>query len=107
MEQGVIPSLEMIFSYLELLHDETDYYVEGNVLSCQNEEIKFIKDIKLVQKAANLYTVQPDENFWAWFQAVEPLTTACPVSWSPDTSGPERLDSSSKTRRGAHLPTQG
>ena len=28
MEQGVIPSLEMIFSYLELLHDETDYYVE-------------------------------------------------------------------------------
>ena len=28
MEQGVIPSLEMIFSYLELLHDEMDYYVE-------------------------------------------------------------------------------
>ena len=28
MEQGVIPSLEMIFSYLELLHDETDCYVE-------------------------------------------------------------------------------
>ncbi|XP_070094455.1 ral guanine nucleotide dissociation stimulator-like [Equus caballus] len=82
MEQGVIPSLEMIFSYLELLHDETDYYVEGNVLSCRNEvrscgltvEFKFIKDIEMVQKAANLYTVQPDEHFGAWFQAVEPLS---------------------------------
>ena len=28
MVQGVIPSLEMIFSYLELLNDEMDYYVE-------------------------------------------------------------------------------
>nr|XP_008507866.1 PREDICTED: ral guanine nucleotide dissociation stimulator-like [Equus przewalskii] len=73
-QQGVIPSLEMIFSYLELLHNEMDYYVEGNVLSCQNEEFKFIKDIKLVQKAANLYTVQPNEHFGAWFQAVEPLS---------------------------------
>ena len=28
LEQGVIPSLEMIFSYLELLHGEMDFYVE-------------------------------------------------------------------------------
>ncbi|XP_070345256.1 rho GTPase-activating protein 20-like [Equus asinus] len=73
-QQGVIPSLEMIFSYLELLHDEMDYYVEGNVLSCRNEEFKFIKDIEMVQKAANLYTVHPDEHFGAWFQAVERLS---------------------------------
>nr|XP_023488072.1 ral guanine nucleotide dissociation stimulator [Equus caballus] len=82
MEQGVIPSLEMIFSYLELLHDEMDYYVEGNVLSCRNEEFKFIKDIKLVQKAANLYTVQPDEHFGAWFQAMEPLSKEASYSLS-------------------------
>nr|XP_044623457.1 ral guanine nucleotide dissociation stimulator-like isoform X2 [Equus asinus] len=79
-QQGVIPSLEMIFSYLELLHDETDYYVEGKVLSCRNEEFKFIKDIELVQKAANLYTVQPDEHFGAWFQAVEPLSEEASLS---------------------------
>ena len=28
----------------------------------------------MVQKAANLYTVQPDEHLGAWFQAVEPLS---------------------------------
>uniref|UniRef100_A0A5F5PS82 Ras-GEF domain-containing protein n=1 Tax=Equus caballus TaxID=9796 RepID=A0A5F5PS82_HORSE len=81
-QQGVIPSLEMIFSYLELLHDETDYYVEGKVLSCRNEEFKFIKDIELVQKAANLYTLQPDEHFGAWFQAVEPLSEEASYSLS-------------------------
>ncbi|XP_070093130.1 ral guanine nucleotide dissociation stimulator-like isoform X6 [Equus caballus] len=81
-QQGVIPSLEMIFSYLELLHDETDYYVEGNVLSCRNEEFKFIKDIEMVQKAANLYTVQPDEHFGAWFQAMEPLSEEASYSLS-------------------------
>ncbi|XP_070090788.1 ral guanine nucleotide dissociation stimulator-like [Equus caballus] len=81
-QQGVIPSLEMIFSYLELLNDEMDYYVEGNVLSCQNEEFKLIKDIKLVQKVANLYTVQPDEHFGAWFQAVEPLNKEASYSLS-------------------------
>ncbi|XP_070091012.1 ral guanine nucleotide dissociation stimulator-like isoform X1 [Equus caballus] len=81
-QQGVIPSLEMIFSYLELLHDETDYYVEGNVLSCRNEEFKFIKDIEMVQKAANLYTVQPDEHLGAWFQAVEPLSEEASYSLS-------------------------
>ncbi|XP_070091003.1 ral guanine nucleotide dissociation stimulator-like isoform X3 [Equus caballus] len=81
-QQGVIPSLEMIFSYLELLHDETDYYAEGNVLSCRNEEFKFIKDIEMVQKAANLYTVQPDEHFGAWFQAVEPLSEEASYSLS-------------------------
>ncbi|XP_070089770.1 ral guanine nucleotide dissociation stimulator-like isoform X5 [Equus caballus] len=81
-QQGVIPSLEMIFSYLELLHDETDYYVEGNVLSCRNEEFKFIKDIEMVQKAANLYTVQPDEHFGAWFQAVGPLSEEASYSLS-------------------------
>nr|XP_023488699.1 ral guanine nucleotide dissociation stimulator [Equus caballus] len=72
----------MIFSYLELLHDETDYYVEGNVLSCRNEEFKFIKDIEMVQKAANLYTVQPNEHFGAWFQAVEPLSEEASYSLS-------------------------
>ncbi|XP_070341514.1 ral guanine nucleotide dissociation stimulator-like 1 isoform X1 [Equus asinus] len=31
-------------------------------------------EIELLQEAANLYTVQPDEHFGAWFQAVEPLS---------------------------------
>nr|XP_044616977.1 ral guanine nucleotide dissociation stimulator-like 1 [Equus asinus] len=39
-----------------------------------SQEFKFIKDIKLVQKAANLYTVQPDQHFGTWFQAMEPLS---------------------------------
>ncbi|XP_070117872.1 ral guanine nucleotide dissociation stimulator-like [Equus caballus] len=57
-------------------------YVEGNVLSCRNEEFKLIKDIKLIQKAANLYTVQPNEHFGAWFQAVEPLSEEASYSLS-------------------------
>nr|XP_008510299.1 PREDICTED: ral guanine nucleotide dissociation stimulator-like 1 [Equus przewalskii] len=31
-------------------------------------------EIELLQEAANLYTVQPDEHFGAWFQVVEPLS---------------------------------
>ncbi|XP_070362674.1 ral guanine nucleotide dissociation stimulator-like [Equus asinus] len=51
-------------------------YVEGNVLNCRkwNEQFKLMDEIELLQEAANLYTVQPDEHFGAWFQAVEPLS---------------------------------
>ena len=33
-----------------------------------------MEEIELLQEAANLYTVQPDKHFGAWFQAVEPLS---------------------------------
>nr|XP_044629515.1 ral guanine nucleotide dissociation stimulator-like 1 isoform X2 [Equus asinus] len=55
---------------------------QENVLSCQNEEFKLIKVIKVVQKSANLYTVQPDEHFGTWFQAVEPLSEEASYSLS-------------------------
>nr|XP_044622689.1 ral guanine nucleotide dissociation stimulator isoform X3 [Equus asinus] len=49
--------------------------MQGNVLNCRkwNEEFKLM-EIELFQEAANLYTMQPDEHFRAWFQAVEPLS---------------------------------
>ncbi|XP_046505599.1 ral guanine nucleotide dissociation stimulator-like, partial [Equus quagga] len=49
---------------------------QGNVLNCRkwNEQFKLMEEIELLQEAANLYTVQPDEHFGAWFQAVEPLS---------------------------------
>ncbi|XP_070105258.1 uncharacterized protein [Equus caballus] len=47
-----------------------------------SQEFKFIKDIKLVQKAANLYTMQPDEHFGAWLKAVEPLSEEASYSLS-------------------------
>ena len=33
-----------------------------------------MEEIELLQEAVNLYTVQPDEHFGVWFQAVEPLS---------------------------------
>ncbi|XP_070102120.1 ral guanine nucleotide dissociation stimulator-like isoform X2 [Equus caballus] len=48
----------------------------GDVLNCQkwNEQFKLMEEIELLQEAANLYTVQPDKHFGAWFQAMEPLS---------------------------------
>ncbi|XP_070462514.1 ral guanine nucleotide dissociation stimulator-like [Equus przewalskii] len=74
--QGVIPSLVTFSSSLELLDATMEDYVEGNVLNCRkwNEQFKLMEEIELLQVAANLYTVQRDEHFGAWFQAVEPLS---------------------------------
>ncbi|XP_023490742.2 ral guanine nucleotide dissociation stimulator [Equus caballus] len=74
--QGVVPSLVTFFRSLELLDATMEDYVEGNVLNCRkwNEQFKLMEEIELLQEAANLYTVQPDEHFGAWFQAVEPLS---------------------------------
>ena len=33
-----------------------------------------MEEIELLQEVANLYTVQPNEHFGVWFQAVEPLS---------------------------------
>ncbi|XP_070376361.1 ral guanine nucleotide dissociation stimulator-like isoform X2 [Equus asinus] len=75
-ERGVVPSLVTFFCSLELLDATMEDYVEGNVLNCRkwNEQFKLMEEIELLQEAANLYTVQPDEHFGAWFQAVEPLS---------------------------------
>nr|XP_044622433.1 ral guanine nucleotide dissociation stimulator-like isoform X3 [Equus asinus] len=75
-QQGVVPSLVTFFRSLELLDATMEDYVEGNVLNCRkwNEQFKLMDEIELLQEAANLYTVQPDEHFGAWFQAVEPLS---------------------------------
>ncbi|XP_070115501.1 ral guanine nucleotide dissociation stimulator-like isoform X2 [Equus caballus] len=75
-QQGVVPSLVTFFRSLELLDGTMEDYVEGNVLNCRkcNEQFKLMEEIELLQEAANLYTVQPDEHFGAWFQAVEPLS---------------------------------
>ncbi|XP_070359621.1 ral guanine nucleotide dissociation stimulator-like 1 [Equus asinus] len=75
-QQGVVPSLVTFFHSLELLDATMEDYVEGNVLNCRkwNEQFKLMDEIELLQEAANLYTVQPDEHFGAWFQAVEPLS---------------------------------
>nr|XP_023490400.1 ral guanine nucleotide dissociation stimulator isoform X2 [Equus caballus] len=74
-QQGVVPSLVTFFRFLELLDATMEDYVEGNVLNCRkwNEQFKLMEEIELLQEAANLYTVQPDEHFGAWFQAMEPL----------------------------------
>nr|XP_023481752.1 ral guanine nucleotide dissociation stimulator-like isoform X4 [Equus caballus] len=75
-QQGVVPSLVTFFHSLELLDATMEDYVEGNVLNCRkwNEQFKLMEEIELLQETANLYTVQPDEHFGAWFQAVEPLS---------------------------------
>lgn len=33
-------------------------------------------DIMLLQVAAENYTLEPEDPFWAWFQAMEPLSEA-------------------------------
>ncbi|XP_070102062.1 ral guanine nucleotide dissociation stimulator-like isoform X1 [Equus caballus] len=94
-QQGVVPSLVTFFHSLELLDATMEDYVEGNVLNCRkwNEQFKLMDEIELLQEAANLYTVQPDEHFGAWFQAVEPLSKeerpvpVMPRPWRAHCSG--------------------
>ncbi|XP_070105481.1 uncharacterized protein [Equus caballus] len=70
-QQGVIPSLEMIFSYLELLHDETDYYVEGNVLSCRkwnsnsSRTSSWFRRLQICTPCNPTRTLGPDSRPWS------------------------------------------
>ncbi|XP_045632751.1 ral guanine nucleotide dissociation stimulator-like isoform X5 [Ursus americanus] len=42
----------------------------------RNKEYQVMTDIMLLQVAAENYTLEPEDPFWAWFQAMEPLSEA-------------------------------
>ncbi|XP_045644707.1 ral guanine nucleotide dissociation stimulator-like isoform X5 [Ursus americanus] len=42
----------------------------------QKKEYQVMTDIMLLQVAAENYTLEPEDPFWAWFQAMEPLSEA-------------------------------
>ncbi|XP_045642407.1 ral guanine nucleotide dissociation stimulator-like isoform X6 [Ursus americanus] len=50
----------------------------GNEINHQkrNKEYQVMTDIMLLQVAAENYTLEPEDPFWAWFQAMEPLSEA-------------------------------
>ncbi|XP_045642414.1 ral guanine nucleotide dissociation stimulator-like isoform X2 [Ursus americanus] len=52
--------------------------IKGNEINHQkrNKEYQVITDIMLLQVAAENYTLEPEDPFWAWFQAMEPLSEA-------------------------------
>ncbi|XP_057169003.1 ral guanine nucleotide dissociation stimulator-like [Ursus arctos] len=51
---------------------------KGNEINHQkrNKEYQVMTDIMLLQVAAENYTLEPEDPFWAWFQAMEPLSEA-------------------------------
>lgn len=44
--------------------------------SLSAQEYQVMTDIMLLQVAAENYTLEPEDPFWAWFQAMEPLSEA-------------------------------
>ncbi|XP_045642400.1 ral guanine nucleotide dissociation stimulator-like isoform X2 [Ursus americanus] len=77
-KKGVVPFLGTFLTELVMLDTAMEDYLEGNEINHQkrNKEYQVMTDIMLLQVAAENYTLEPEDPFWAWFQAMEPLSEA-------------------------------
>ncbi|XP_045644702.1 ral guanine nucleotide dissociation stimulator-like isoform X1 [Ursus americanus] len=66
-KKGVVPFLGTFLTELVMLDTAMEDYLE---------EYQVMTDIMLLQVAAENYTLEPEDPFWAWFQAMEPLSEA-------------------------------
>ncbi|KAM5318278.1 ral guanine nucleotide dissociation stimulator-like [Glossophaga mutica] len=59
-----------------MLHTAIQDYPEGHVkkLEKRRKELRVLEEIVLLQQAAQLYSIEPEEQFGAWFWALERLS---------------------------------
>ncbi|KAF6105927.1 hypothetical protein HJG60_016283 [Phyllostomus discolor] len=71
-----VPFLGLYVSDLGMLHTAIQDYPEGHVkhLAKKRKELKVLEEIVLLQQAAQLYSIEPEERFGAWFWALERLS---------------------------------
>ncbi|XP_016052141.1 PREDICTED: ral guanine nucleotide dissociation stimulator [Miniopterus natalensis] len=76
--QGTIPYLGTFLTDLVMLDTAMKDYLYGRLINFEKrrKEFEVIAQIKLLQSACNNYSIEPEEQFGAWFRATERLSEA-------------------------------
>ncbi|KAM8803956.1 ral guanine nucleotide dissociation stimulator isoform 1-T1 [Rhynchonycteris naso] len=76
--QGTIPYLGTFLTDLVMLDTAMKDYLYGRLINFEKrrKEFEVIAQIKLLQSACNNYSIEPEEQFGAWFRSMERLSEA-------------------------------
>ncbi|XP_015427862.1 PREDICTED: LOW QUALITY PROTEIN: ral guanine nucleotide dissociation stimulator [Myotis davidii] len=93
--QGTIPYLGTFLTDLVMLDTAMKDYLYGRLINFEKrrKEFEVIAQIKLLQSACNNYSIEPEEQFGAWFQATARLSEAESYSLSCELEPPSELAS--------------
>ncbi|XP_036137277.1 ral guanine nucleotide dissociation stimulator-like [Molossus molossus] len=71
-----VPFLGKFLTDLEMLDTKLEDYLEGNQINLEKKEKeqRVMEKIVRLQEAANMYEIEPEEQFRAWFWALERLS---------------------------------
>ncbi|XP_036185120.1 ral guanine nucleotide dissociation stimulator isoform X8 [Myotis myotis] len=88
--QGTIPYLGTFLTDLVMLDTAMKDYLYGRLINFEKrrKEFEVIAQIKLLQSACNNYSIQPEEQFGAWFRAMARLSEAESYSLSCELEPP-------------------
>nr|XP_055207418.1 ral guanine nucleotide dissociation stimulator isoform X10 [Gorilla gorilla gorilla] len=97
--QGTVPYLGTFLTDLVMLDTAMKDYLYGRLINFEKrrKEFEVIAQIKLLQSACNNYSIAPDEQFGAWFRAVERLSETESYNLSCELEPPS--ESASNTLR--------
>ncbi|XP_054515217.1 ral guanine nucleotide dissociation stimulator isoform X6 [Pan troglodytes] len=97
--QGTVPYLGTFLTDLVMLDTAMKDYLYGRLINFEKrrKEFEVIAQIKLLQSACNNYSITPDEQFGAWFRAVERLSETESYNLSCELEPPS--ESASNTLR--------
>ncbi|XP_021529783.2 ral guanine nucleotide dissociation stimulator isoform X3 [Aotus nancymaae] len=104
--QGTVPYLGTFLTDLVMLDTAMKDYLYGRLINFEKrrKEFEVIAQIKLLQSACNNYSIAPDEQFGAWFRAVERLSEAESYNLSCELEPPsESASNTLKTRKNAAI----
>uniref|UniRef100_G1PWX7 Ral guanine nucleotide dissociation stimulator n=1 Tax=Myotis lucifugus TaxID=59463 RepID=G1PWX7_MYOLU len=88
--QGTIPYLGTFLTDLVMLDTAMKDYLYGRLINFEKrrKEFEVIAQIKLLQSACNNYSIEPEEQFGAWFRATARLSEAESYSLSCELEPP-------------------
>uniref|UniRef100_A0A8D1SUQ7 Ral guanine nucleotide dissociation stimulator n=1 Tax=Sus scrofa TaxID=9823 RepID=A0A8D1SUQ7_PIG len=97
--QGTVPYLGTFLTDLVMLDTAMKDYLYGRLINFEKrrKEFEVIAQIKLLQSACNNYSIAPEEQFRAWFQAMEWLSETESYNLSCELEPPS--ESASNTLR--------
>uniref|UniRef100_A0A8C6RK22 Ral guanine nucleotide dissociation stimulator n=1 Tax=Nannospalax galili TaxID=1026970 RepID=A0A8C6RK22_NANGA len=100
--QGTVPYLGTFLTDLVMLDTAMKDYLYGRLINFEKrrKEFEVIAQIKLLQSACNNYSITPEEQFRAWFRAMERLSEAESYNLSCELEPPsESASNTLKTKK--------
>ncbi|XP_059514401.1 ral guanine nucleotide dissociation stimulator isoform X6 [Myotis daubentonii] len=99
--QGTIPYLGTFLTDLVMLDTAMKDYLYGRLINFEKrrKEFEVIAQIKLLQSACNNYSIEPEEQFGAWFRAMARLSEAESYSLSCELEPPSESASNTLKAR--------